>query len=347
MGAEMEKIIGETAEREDAQRFVSALYRGVLRREPDEHGSMHFMDAVLAGRSRASIVEEFIGCDEFRDQTAVKLFVPPGHFYSPIVDPIEADRYLMSKDNHPVPQGLPGIAIDRAEMIRTWQNLLPFLADIPFPGPKGPDFRYYFDNPAYSWGDGSVLHAMLRFHRPKRLIEIGSGWSSACTLDTVDRYLEGACDLTFVDPHPQLLRDILGDATGRVRVLEIPLQQIPPAVFDALEAGDILFVDSTHVLRTGSDVCFALFEVLPRLARGVLVHIHDMFWPFEYPRRWVIEENRSWNELYAVRAFLSYNDAWRIMLFNDYLAKLERGMIEATYPPFMQDTGGALWLQRS
>jgi hypothetical protein len=67
---------------------------------------------------------------------------------------------------------------------------------------------------------------------------------------------------------------------------------------------NVLFIDSTHVLRTGSDVCFELFEILPRLSPGVLVHIHDMFWPFEYPRSWVVEENRSWNELYAVRAFL-------------------------------------------
>jgi hypothetical protein len=343
----MERIAGNAAGRAEAQRFVSALYRGVLRREPDEPAATHYINAVLAGRSHASIIDEFVSSEEFRKQTAVKLFVPPGHFYSPIVDPVEADRHLTSKDSHPLPEGLPGIALDRAKMIRTWQNLLPFLADIPFPGPRGPDFRYHFDNPSYSWGDGSVLHAMLRFHRPKRLIEIGCGWSSACALDTVDRYLEGTCDLTFIEPYPQLLRAILGDATGRVRILEIPLQQVPMAVFDALEAGDILFVDSTHVMRTGSDVCFALFEVLPRLARGVLVHIHDMFWPFEYPRQWVVDENRSWNELYAVRAFLSYNNDWRIMLFNDYLAKLERGMIEATYPQFMKVTGGALWLQRS
>src|SRR5947209_6295531 len=72
---------------------------------------------------------------------------------------------------------------------------------------------------------------------------------------------------------------ILGDATGRVRILEMPVQHVPLSVFAALEAGDILFVDSTHVVRTGSDVCFELFEVLPCLARGVLVHIHDMFWP--------------------------------------------------------------------
>src|SRR6266853_6219328 len=134
----MEEIIGNRAERGEAQRFVSALYRGVLRREPDEHGSTHYVNAIMAGRSRASIIEEFIGCEEFHNQTAVKLFVPPGHFYSPIVDPIEADRHLTSKEVHPAPESLPGIAIDRAEMICTWKALLPFLSTIPFPGPKGP-----------------------------------------------------------------------------------------------------------------------------------------------------------------------------------------------------------------
>src|SRR2546426_5974338 len=97
--------------------------------------------------------------------------------------------------------------------------------------------------------------------------------------DIMHTLLDGGCDLTFIDPHPELLRDILGDATGRVRILEMPVQHVPLSVFAALEAGDILFVDSTHVVRTGSDVCFELFEVLPCLARGVLVHIHDMFWP--------------------------------------------------------------------
>jgi hypothetical protein len=227
-----------------------------------------------------------------------------------------------------------------------WQTLLPFMTSNPFPASREPHFRYCFGNPSCSWGDGSILHAMLRLHRPKRFIEIGSGWSSACALDTVERYLESACELTLIDPYPQLLRDILGDAVRAVRILEMPIQQVPETTFDALEAGDVLFVDSTHVLRTGSDVCFELFEILPRLACGVLVHIHDMFWPFEYPQQWIVEENRSWNELYAIRAFLSYNDVWRIVLFSDYLAKFECDMIAATYPQFMRNTGGALWLQR-
>jgi len=149
-----------------------------------------------------------------------------------------------------------------------------------------------------------------------------------------------------VHSNPTLLFDLIGEAASRVRLLKCPVQQVSLSIFDALQAGDILFIDSTHVLRTGSDVCFELFEILPRLSSGVLVHFHDMFWPFEYPRTWVVDENRSWNELYGVRALLTDNDAWRVLLFNDYLARLERPMIEATYPQFLRNSGGALWLMR-
>ena len=89
-----------------------------------------------------------------------------------------------------------------------------------------------------------------------------------------------------------------------------------------------------HVMRTGSDVCHELFEILPRLAKGVYVHIHDMFWPFEYPRSWVIDDNRSWNELYGVRAFLTNNDSWRVVMFNDYMRLLETDLIRSTHPEF-------------
>jgi hypothetical protein len=274
------------------------------------------------------------------------LFVPPGHFFSPIVDPAEADRHLSRLEATPMPLFLDGINIDGEQMIEKWNSLLPFLDNIPFSQFKLPGFRYGFENPSYSWGDGSILYAILRNHQPRRVIEVGSGWSSACALDTADRYLKNECEFTFVDPYPQLLNSLIGKLTKNMRILETPIQQVPLSAFETLEAEDILFIDSTHVLRTGSDVCFELFEVLPRLAHGVLVHFHDIFWPFEYPRLWAVNENRSWNELYAIRAFLTNNDDWRVVFFNDYFAKTKRQLIDASYPNFSKNSGGALWLQR-
>ncbi|MCX5512537.1 hypothetical protein C3941_04420 [Kaistia algarum] len=335
-----------TTAEEEAQRFVSALYRIVLHREPDPAGLTYYADQLGSGRSPAAITEEFMNSEEAGSGNAVKLFVRPGHFYSPIVDPMEASRHLARMATDGVPSTLPGIGLDPESMINTWHSLLPFMTSNPFPEMKGSKYRYAFENSAYSWGDGSVLHAMIRHHRPRRIIEIGSGWSSACAADTVEHYLGGACSLTFIEPYAALVRDLIGDYPGQVRFIEEPVQEVQVDVFKELEAGDILFIDSTHVLRTGSDVCYELFEIFPIIRPGVLVHIHDMFWPFEYPRAWAVDENRSWNEAYAVRAFLTENASWRIAWFSDYLVHFERPMIEATYPRFLRNPGGALWLER-
>jgi predicted O-methyltransferase YrrM len=200
----------------------------------------------------------------------------------------------------------------------------------------------------YSWGDGCILHSMLRNYRPRKIIEIGSGWSSACIADTAEHFLDNSCDITFVEPFPQVLRELLGASaqSGRTRLLEARVQDVPLDLFDSLGAGDFLFIDSTHVLRTGSDVCRELCEILPRLAPGVIVHFHDMFWPFEYPRKWVVEENRSWNELYAVRLMLTNNQNWKVIMFNHYMAQFERELIEKTWPAFYKNPGGALWIEK-
>ena len=328
----------------EATRVVSALYRGMLHREPDPDGLKHYVAALMRGKSAAAVAEAFIASEEFRQRDATKLFAPPGHFYSPIVDVDEARAHLARMDQ--APAQIPGIGIDKATMLKEWQTLLPFLSTLRFPDTKTTSSRYAFDNPSYSWGDGSVLSAMLRRHRPHRLIEVGSGWSSACAIDTIEQFLDGKCEVTFIEPYPHLLRELVGTTLVPTRILDIPVQKVPLKTFDTLQAGDILFIDSTHILRTGSDVCCELFDILPRLSSGVIVHIHDMFWPFEYPANWIVDDNRSWNELYAVRAFLTDNANWQITFFNNYFAKVARAEIEATYPQFLKNAGGALWLQR-
>jgi hypothetical protein len=302
----------------------------------------------LATVTDFEILDRFFSCEEFARVSKDKLFVPPGHFYSPIVNVAEAETHLRRVEAQGTPEEIPGINLDREQMVRAWHELLPFMRSAPFGDNPGPGLRYGFVNPAYSWGDASVLHAMLRLNRPKKVIEIGSGWSSACTIDTVESYLSGDCELTFIEPYPQLLKELLGGTRTRtmIRILECGVQQVSLDTFESLQVGDILFIDSTHVLRTGSDVCYELFEILPRLSPGVWVHFHDMFWPFEYQRSWIVEENRSWNELYAVRAFLTDNAHWQVAMFNDYFAKLERDLIESTYPKFNRNPGGALWIQK-
>jgi hypothetical protein len=147
------------------------------------------------------------------------------------------------------------------------------------------------------------------------VIEVGSGFSSAVMLDVRDRHLPDT-HLTFVEPYADRLRSLLTHADhSSVRIIETPVQDVDLKLFDELGEDDILFIDSTHVSKTGSDVNFEFFEIFPRLRPGVVIHLHDIFYPFEYPRGWVVDENRGWNELYLLRAFLASNQQYQMMLW--------------------------------
>ncbi|HEY9217013.1 MAG TPA: class I SAM-dependent methyltransferase [Phenylobacterium sp.] len=273
---------------------------------------------------------------------AAPLFVVPGHHYSPIADPAEAQRHLDRLALEGPLESVPGVAIDRDAMRSLWAELVPLMADAPFPEQPQAGGAYHLDNPSFAWGDGLVLHAMLRRFGPRRVIEVGSGYSSACMLAT----LPGEAEFTFIEPHPRLLRELLGAELDRHVLKASPVQDCPLELFAQLQDGDLLFIDSTHVLKTGSDVWYELFRVLPALAPGVLIHLHDIFWPFEYPRHWVVGANQSWNELYALHAFLMSNADYQVLMFNDYFAQLERPLIEATLPRFLTNPGGSIWLRK-
>ncbi|MCS3744337.1 class I SAM-dependent methyltransferase [Rhizobium sp. BK661] len=328
------------------RKSLETLFQTMFKRFPDEAALSYYTERYKSGIDLGNIVLELAGSEEYKTWARNRLFVPPGHFYSPIVDKFEATTYFDRERGAPVPDAIAGVTVDRSALLDLWNKLVPLMHDNPFPAEKSEDFRYYFGNPNFSYGDGSVWHAMLRYLKPKRVIEIGSGYSSANLIDTIERYFDHDVELTFVEPFPELLRNLIGDAPGRARILPNPVQDCDLGVFRALEAGDILFIDSTHVLRTGSDVCFELFEILPVLADGVIVHIHDMFWPFEYPEQWVIDDNRSWNELYAVRALLTGNPEWKVIMFNDYIAKTAKDLVENTYPIFLNNPGGGLYLEK-
>jgi|GEM_PF-422985 len=330
----------------DRRHLVRSLYQGVLHRDPEPDDLERWASKFDQGLSVNEMLDELMESEEHaRVQKIVRgLFAEPGHFYSPIVN-VDEIREMFS--GAPMVTSLPAIRISKESHTKVWNELLPFLRDIPFPEVKSPSFRYYFTNTAFSYGDGSILHAMLRRYRPKRLIEIGSGYSSACAVDTIDRYLDGKVEVSFIEPYPELLLRLLGeDAARRFKIHDTPVQKVSLSIFESLEEGDFLFIDSTHVMKTGSDVCHELFNILPALKPGVFVHFHDIPWPFEYGRKWVLEQNRSWNEIYGLRAFLMYNDAFEIVFMNDYFVNTCRHMIQADYPAMLKNSGASIWLRK-
>jgi len=271
--------------------------------------------------------------------------VPPGHFYSPVPSPSE-----VKKDEQRIfqtPTVLPGIDLNEAEQLRFFHSFKEFYRDMPFKPESTAGLRYYFENANYGYSDAICLYSMMRRLRPKRIIEIGSGHSSCVMLDTSELFFNNSIKFTFVDPNPYLLTSLLKEGDlERINLVPARVQDTDPAIFSSLSENDILFIDSTHVSKVGSDVNHLLFEVLPRLQSGVFIHFHDVFYPFEYPKAWIFELGIYWNENYLLRAFLQYNDAFSIVFFNTYLEHFYREQFAESMPLCLKNPGGSLWIRK-
>ncbi len=272
-------------------------------------------------------------------------FRPSGHYYSPDPDLEQLSPrrdQLFAAD----PCDLPGVDVRWEAQQALFEELAERVVDVPFGEHEAPGQRYWFDNHSYAYGDGLFLHLMLRWLQPRRIIEVGSGHSSACMLDTMAGFLDPGVGVTFIDPYDELLRSLLrpGDEE-RVEILPLPVQDVPLERFAELEAGDLLFIDSTHVVKLGSDVNHLLFEVLPRIRPGVVVHLHDVFPGFEYPWEWH-EEGRVWTETYLLRAFLMFNPAFEVLLWPPLAARVRPDWFFERFPMAQHNSGGSLYLRR-
>jgi predicted O-methyltransferase YrrM len=272
-------------------------------------------------------------------------FYPVGHFYSPLpsLEEVLARRQRIFESD---PSECPGVGLNESGQLELPTRLAESAGGFDFPEAPGDSHRYYTDNNVFPAFDAAVLFAMLRYLTPRRVVEVGSGFSSALMLATAERHLEQQPAFTFVEPDPQRLYSLIrGDRSESSRIVEREVQDLDLEIVEELESGDIFFVDSSHVLKIGSDVNHILFEMLPRLARGVVVHFHDIRWPFEYPREWV-ELGRAWNEAYALRAFLQYNDAFEIIFFNAYMQARHPDELASVFPSVDRTHGGSLWLRK-
>jgi hypothetical protein len=271
---------------------------------------------------------------------------PPGHYHSALPD---MDDLLRREEQIFKTGARTCAAVDLREeqQLTLLDKFVLYYRDLPFPEHPERERRYFYENGVFSYADAIVLHAMLRHFRPKKVIEIGSGFSSAAMLDTDEIFLKNSIDFVFIEPFPERLHSLLRPQDRiRCTFVEKWLQDVEVDLFDHLEANDILFIDSSHVLKAGSDVAFILFEILPRLKREVIVHIHDILWPFEYPKEWFLA-GYAWNEAYAVRAFLQYNGAFEILYFNSFVGKIHHESLARKMPLCMKNIGGSLWLKKA
>ena len=267
----------------------------------------------------------------------------PGHFYSPYPDlrEVERRRTVIYAEADPV---IPGVDLRAEAQLARLAELAPAIAGAPY-GAGGGAVRFRLENPNLSPVDAALLHGQIVDLAPRRVIEVGSGHSSCAILDALER--SGGGELTLVEPDADLVRSLLPPGDGeRIELLERPVQDVEPERFARLAAGDVLFIDSSHVAKPGSDVSHLVFSVLPALAPGVRVHVHDVYHPFEYPLEWVAQ-GRAWNEAPLMRAFLQFNEAFRVELFGSWLARFHPGALAAAMPGWAVGVSSSLWLVRS
>lgn len=273
---------------------------------------------------------------------------PNGHFYSPVVDTAELNTRLASLyPEHPHAEGMDFNDASHLDLLE--QAFARYLPDYDYPEQGRSDdelTHFYTQNSQFSWLDSRALFALLRHWRPRRIIEVGSGYSSLLMADINLRFLSGETRIQCVEPYP---RPFLHRSELNIELIVRKVQELDLAVFEQLQAGDLLFIDSSHVCKTGSDVTWLFLKVLPRLKPGVRVHIHDIFLPTEYPKQWVLEENRSWNEQYILHSLLMFSSGFKVLFANHYAFRRfpEQVCRVLNHPTGHGYGGGSFYIERN
>jgi predicted O-methyltransferase YrrM len=266
----------------------------------------------------------------------------PAHFYGPVP---EFDNIPSAHWSEPTE--MPGVAISIDDHVTLMRDALaPSIAEFAKRLERSDTGAFTLDNGRYGPVDAELLYGVIRYFKPRRVLEFGSGYSTmVAALAARANAIEGRpTRITTVDPYPP---DFLGGVAGideivRSRVMDHPVEDL-----EALEPNDILFFDTTHTVKEGSDVNYAILSVLPRLAPGVVVHFHDIFLPWSYPRDWVVRRRRYWAEQYLLQAFLSMNSEYEVLLAAHWVARARTHQLADLVPSFGPDVQpGAFWIRR-
>ncbi len=275
-----------------------------------------------------------------------ELYIPPGHYYSPIV----SQREIKKEENRIFKQtnDISGIDFNNDLQLFLLENFKDYYRDFIDDYRTNENRKYTPLNGFYGYSDGIFLYSMIRYFKPSKIIEVGSGYSSALMYDVVNIYFKNLVSLVFIEPYPEeRLLKFFHDSYKNIEIIKSNVQNISLVKFEQLKKDDILFVDSSHVSKTGSDVNFILFEILPKLNKGVIVHFHDIFYPFEYPKEHVLGKRWfSWNEAYTLRAFLMNNSEWELLFWNSYLESIQGQSLKKYFPDYFKGGSASIWIRK-
>lgn len=264
------------------------------------------------------------------------------HYYNPIPDIGELCKRegLWEKESE-----LAGIDMNTDYQLNLLRNVFPKFQEEYNQFPKQPadiPYEFHFNNNWFDGTDAIVLHCMIRHLKPKTIIEVGGGFSTRVSAKAC--LLNGDTELITIEPNPG---DLLKQGfPGLSKLVEKKVEEIDFEFFSQLKDGDILFIDTSHVVKIGGDVNFIYLELLPRLAAGVIIHVHDIFFPFDYPRSWVLDAKLFWTEQYLLHAFLAFNSAYEVLFCNNYMELKYPTEFRTVFPNSPWWGGGSFWMRR-
>jgi hypothetical protein len=262
------------------------------------------------------------------------------HFYQPIPDTQSLPETLWNRASD-----LVGVNMNDSVQLDLLRNHFPKFRNEyeQFPiESTGNSARFHLDNGLFGGTDALVAYCTIRHFQPRVIIEVGSGFSSLLAAEAIAKYNNSK--LICIEPFPQ--KFLRHGFSGLDSLIEKKVEDVDLEFFAQLNAGDILFIDSSHTVKIGGDVNYLFLEVLPRLKPGVIVHVHDILFPFDYRRDWVMDEFRFWAEQYLLQAFLSFNSEFEVLLSNSYLGYRYMEDLKATFPKSPWWGGGSFWMRR-
>ena len=264
----------------------------------------------------------------------------PVHFYQPIPDTRMLPDQLWECDS-----ALVGLDMNDAAQLQLLTQVFPNFRkeyeQLPL-YPTDKPHEFHLTNDFFGGTDALASYCMVRHFQPKLILEVGSGHSSRLSAQAALR--NGRTQLICIEPFPDSV--LKAGFPGLTELITRRIQEVELDTFRKLGEGDILFIDSSHVVSCGGDVNYLLLEVLPRLRPGVIVHFHDIFLPSEYPQDWVKNELRFWTEQYLLQAFLAFNSEFEVLLANHYVAHKYPDEMRATFPNSPWYGGGSFWIHR-
>jgi methyltransferase family protein len=255
--------------------------------------------------------------------------IRPIHYYEPLPDfrsitPEQAQRK----------REYPAIDFRWDAQLRLLGELEPYARELP---------ESDLINDYFSGLDAVVYHSLIRHLKPRRIVEIGGGYSTRIAGKALAANQRGR--LTCIEPYPQ---ERLNGSTFGVHLVTKRVEELDISFFSSLEADDILFIDSSHTVKFGSDVCYEFLELLPTLKPGVWVHVHDIFFPHDYPAEWLLQRRLALNEQYLLEAFLSFNQDFEIALANYWLHLEHRDRVAGLRPKSLSPgpNPSSFWMRR-